>query len=256
MWYKIQKMYVCSNQVRPPIYPALINLLVVWGWWNGAWNTSCQARGWWGGWCVICESSTRLQVWGSYCVHISWCVSSTSSTDCNSYFCWGDVSYVAPSWLAASGSGYWGTSGSWCGTGTSVGNKMATWWGWACGCWCSWGGQCWGRWWVWFCWYWGWWWGGWCYGGWAWCDGGWAWGANCRCWCNATNCWWGGWGSWWNGYLCTLKGWCWACGVVDVCYLTDWSCWFTTATWGNSCYCCNWYCVHRFTSDGTFTITW
>jgi hypothetical protein len=49
----------------------------------------------------------------------------------------------------------------------------------------------------------------------------------------------------------------WGCQwVVDICYPADWSYWFSTATWGNCCYLCWDMCVHRFTSNWTFCITW
>jgi hypothetical protein len=49
----------------------------------------------------------------------------------------------------------------------------------------------------------------------------------------------------------------WGCQwVVDICYPADWSYWFSSATWWNCCYECDWMCVHRFTSDWTFCITW
>jgi hypothetical protein len=49
---------------------------------------------------------------------------------------------------------------------------------------------------------------------------------------------------WWAGYQ----------WVVDICYPSDWSWGVNSATWWDSCYLCNWYCVHRFTSNWTFTI--
>lgn len=77
-------------------------------------------------------------------------------------------------------------------------------------------------WWIWLCWYWKW----WSYGSW-----------------DASAC-----GDWW-GYN---QGW--KCWIVEICYI-PWTSWFTTATWGNSCFTCWDYCVHRFTSNWTFCIT-
>jgi hypothetical protein len=42
--------------------------------------------------------------------------------------------------------------------------------------------------------------------------------------------------------------------MVEICYTTDGSYWIKNATWGDCCYTCGDYCVHRFTSNWTFTV--
>lgn len=133
-----------------------------------------------------------------------------------------------------------------------------SWWWWAFWPWDRcWGNnvwsscQIWWNGWFWILWYW-WWWGGRSpnNSGWYWRDGWWHW--QYWCWDNATNCWW-----WWGGGACSYSWnyrYKWWDGVVDICYPADWSFWFTNATWGDSCYLCWDICVHRFTSDWTFTI--
>ena len=232
--------------------------LIVWWWWWG--NAYTNWAWWWGWWWDVKCGRVDLERWCSYPVCIwawgAWGVywNCGGCPWCPSCFNW----IVACWWQG-------------CTTGFVNGNPSWSWCAWGSGCGaCSWGWWWWawwkgnrvpsylhgGTWWAWKYWYWwwGWWWGcGTTWDWWAWCDGG---GdgwtlrtSQCHPWCNATNYW--GW--WWWGAKSSGACGAWGAGcqwVVDICYI----CWSHTATWGNSCYLCNWYCVHRFTSNGTFTI--
>lgn len=217
-----------------------ISYLVVWGWGGGYYS-------WWGGWDVCYWT---MEACDSYCVTVGagW----TSWWDWTASCLWD----IVANW------GCWptqdtATTGIW---------------------WTSWSGKIWScR--TYSCFYWGW--------GWAasdWVQGysnlaSWMWGLG------ALGYWWGGeWGMW-NGFYsrticwgwygtrtsptgcgenCWGWGWGsgwgwksnWACWVVDICYACDGSYWFCTATGWDCCYLCGNMCVHRFTSDWTFTITW
>lgn len=203
--------------------------VVVWSWWTtkgAAWTTSCVTSGtnkiwarWWFWW--------NNNWWTSW-----WWNKNNTSTVCASYAWW--------TW-------YWDwTYPRWWGW----------WWGWAWWVWCPsctavgtwWDG------WPWLYWY-GWWWGwgsgcSWWWKYWIWIDW---WGCwETQCWarhnkCNATNYWW--WGGWWYGVF-----WVWCQWVVDICYPSDWSFWFTCATWWTKTLIDNTICRHRFTSNWTFTI--
>ena len=230
-----------------------IQYLIVW-WWGWGGSPSNASYWWWGWWwweIVLGTLGEWLDVWCSLCVVIwQWGVGGTRSWVCywdnwgNSYL-W---SYVAHWWMG----GYSACGGaSWTGLIWWI-NTSCAWGGWAWIRLGGWKAESTTRGWMWgigclgYGWWWGWWaYSAWCYG-WCGCDwwGDWA-GWNCS-WCPATNCgwWWGG--AWRNGS--GWKGWDW---VVDICYKP----WLLTATWGDCCYLCNGLCVHRFTTDGTFTVT-
>lgn len=235
-----------------------VNYLIVW-WWGGWWT-----GWWWGGavchWELELSSTTySVVVWWCWCgggkcaaASCPWCCSSFGWITAN----WGQWWVVWISWV-------WWTSWSGCigGCRTTSDNFRWAWGGgWATSRWCN-NNVC--YWWAWGCWYgwYGWW------GGWAWvCN--WYWGAAydwwwCGWWrlnngCNATNCWWWGGGAWcaaagsWSAYQ-NCVWWNWACWVVDICYPADWSYKITCATWWTKSLV-SWMCVHRFTSNWTFTI--
>ena len=199
-------------------------LWVWWGWW---WRCISTVRlNWWGGWWEV-----RLGTYTVLCneIPITIWAGGNFATDGWDTHIW----YLTIRWWKWTWSNVWWAS--WSSYKWWVSSNCSSGWGWWAGWqWCravttsGW------RWWDWICWYWWWWW--WGCGG-AWVDG---WGNYGS---NANNYWWGWWG---RGKWCQW--------MVEICYLEDWTCWFTTATWGDSCYTCNWYCVHRFTSDWTFTI--
>lgn len=228
------KFIICDNATRCIWY------LVVGG--GGAW---CQSGGWWWAvktWIIPIDTDTfNVVVW------TWWATPSANGTESclwdivANWWCWwkGWISWGWKSWS-------WNWWGRW--------NCDSWWWGWwwwwALTIWCNGSWNCWADGWLGICWYW------------------WGWGAGNYCdtlscwpdwwWCgvctnktcaNAKNCWWG-----WGGARCCCCAWCWWNWVVDVCYACDWSYWFSVATWGDSCYLCWDICVHRFTSNGTFTI--
>lgn len=225
-----------------------VNYLVVW--WGGSWGR------WGGGWGAVCVwlklvwANTEISVW-----------------------CWWASTVGTVSWLWGWPSCFWDIVALW-GCGWQWANYYSCWWdSWS---WCIWGKWCycarnawwgggatwnggnsvsdsyWGNWWTWLCGMWGW-------GWWAtyypshegsstWVDWWWDWHPTAAC--PATNCGWG-----WGWHTCiTWCSWAGGDGVVDVCYVADGSYWFTCATWWDCCYTCDWYCVHRFTQDWTFTI--
>ena len=234
-----------SIQTWSPVCAA--KALLVWGGGGGDWG-----GGGWGN--VICTNIIFNQAvntvtvgcggcWVRY-TGSSWCCACAWTASCLLWFIakWGGKGDKNTAWC--SGMGFTGGTCSWtwsnCGRGWGWGARSngkngsgATW-----GC-----GGCWeyG--------YWGWGWGfGGCNNG-CWLDG---WGnASNNC-CNASNCGWG-----WGGIKSITasnppgRG---AGGIVEICYPIDWSYGIHSASWGDSCYTCDWYCVHRFTSNGTFTI--
>ena len=238
----------------------LIDYLMVWWGTGGNWCTSCRIW-WWGGWwwqvlvwqTVITSSPYNISIWCGW-------AGAVSTRVCVLGCPWWDTCF---NWMVA----HWGTttlcgrstrwndSWSWCKWWCSNNYWWGGWW-WAWWAWCQNGSSwtCWAQWWNWICWYGGWgWWGAWCSSSspWAWKDW---WGKgwySSNAWCPWQNCWWG-WG--WASCAAWSRAGDWACGVVDICYPIDWSYWFTVATWWDCCYLCWDICVHRFTSDWTFTI--
>ena len=237
-----------------------VNVLAVW--WGGWWaNWSDYWMWWWGGgWWVMCYNDISLQP--QSCVIIWLWGGQTTSwwSTCICDGCWVKLVAIWWIWWHLGSSNRWNISSwawwsswnwkRWWDTsfnGSSY--SWSWWWGWASANWCNgwcWTGGAWGAWLYWFWWWWGWWWyrSAWGWGAWW----GWSWGCR-KPWCNATACWW-----WWWGGGCYCWWWCWCGWVMDICYKIDWSWWFTSATWWNCCFTCDWYCVHRFTSNGTFTI--
>lgn len=227
----------------------------VWGWWWGSWYSG---NGWWW-WAVIIWEDTIIwtrevcitSIWLWWTWNNSWeattpgCLTRMSYSGCDIIARWAYNTSNTQAWK----------SWNWCAWWTCGSYKW--WWGW-------WAGGAWWnpfnypvKWWAWWCWVcWFGWWGWWavlCNGcencWWAWIDW---WGSWCKDSCNATNYWWwgGGWRTW---YYCP---WNWCQWVVDICYLSNWDRWINSATWGDCCFACDWYCVHRFTTSGTFCITW
>lgn len=278
--------YACVDAIQT--WPKILKFLVVWwgwGWW--AWSMRTNYGYWWGwwwwGWWEIktCDSFSTYCKTFSITVWAGW----NWATSCEWAWWWGgnsSIGWVATArwWWGGKGSGscakpwdwwnswewnLWSVHDWW----TCVWIGCNCWWGWW-GWWVSWlykstTYKC-RIWWHWTCidWYWysswgnGWNWACWCSlpdwdsscNYWAW---GWA-GNSVAAW-NWVNYWaWWGWGwanPWWWRKTCW---WNWKSGVVDICY-KPWE-WVNSATWWNSCFSCCWYCVHRFTSNWTFTITW
>ena len=209
-----------------------ITIWAAWVWWCACGNCQFSQATWW--W----NTSLQNDFSGETITAKWWC------WWCNWYW---DSSYSCYRWWA------WWASWSWCAWGAWSFNIAGWWWGatWA-GCnYCSSNVSVW---WLWICWFWGWWepsascswWRCWWWKG----------GINYQAWWNATN-YWGWWGGWWhcNAAIIWWNGCQW---VVDICYPTDWSWYFTCATWWTKTTVTEWwvtYYRHRFTSNGTFTIT-
>lgn len=235
-------------------------------WWGGGW-AACGNYAWWGGWAVVYRE--WASIWASSCVVVwswgtTWCVGGVSSL-------WKIIAW---------GGWAWGVSYPQCCNGSSWGGAYLNnvcgynkyqykWMYWNIGaeCHCSqswqtisryyWNGGWAGwepeapttRWWLpkkvefnnWlseaYSWGWG---GAYSYGGGS--------SSGCSNWNCYNLCW--SWGQWiYNWAGCTGKDW-----VVQIMYPADWSYGFQCASGGNCCYCCNGYCVHRFTSSWTFTV--
>lgn len=238
-----------------------VEVLVVW--WGWAWTYTFWW--WWWGWVVKTlfqiswwSATVTVGAWWTNC-GASWWYSQVLSWDnkvCATW--WWGWAYVngGTSWsIYINSTCVWWGNAWW----TWVCDSRWTdwywwWWGWWAG-WagCAWTTWNWSDWWVWLYWYWWWWWG--------WSDrcGGTGVGAGVDWWgtwenrclkrfcCNANNYWW-----WWGGAERYRA--CWCQWVVDICYSIYWMSWFTSATWWNCCYVCDGMCVHRFTSNWTFTI--
>ena len=231
-------------------------LLVGWG---GGWY-----MGWGWGWQVLTSSATfcgalLITVWCAGKGYGQWWVTGWWDTKVCGVTAkgWCGATAIRCGWASWSGCAAWNQSCNY--------NYCPRPWGW--GAWGNGGnrsGDTWGNGWVGLCWY----------------GGGWGWGAGqtdnrkwgcaydgwgnggCSCrnacltayGCNATNCGWGwGWGSLPRCNL-SIKWGNWAGWVVEVCFLADGSCWFSTAVGGSCCYVCGSYCVHRFTEDWIFLI--
>lgn len=269
----LKEIYVWTTKVRPtfPAWPYYVNALVIWAWWPWWPVSSCcyngyYISGWWWSWAVCCYSSLQIKATASVIV---WTPAAPSSSQVRSgasylmsknWYCearWG-TNYSECGSTAAQDKLYWWESWSGCPWWNNIelysGRRMAwSGWGWAWWCWCpaiyiSCKCTCWGNWWAWLCWYWG---------GWAWWGSHWNWTATCW-WgqvnANATKYWWGGW--WACLSRCSSHKWfCWCQWMVQICYLTNWGCWFCTATWWTITTSWN-YKIHTFTSNWTFTITW
>lgn len=255
-WDYIVHKYLTNGWfIVNPTWSRYLDYLVV-GWWG--WGSR-----WGWGWWAVCIWTIENPADSYEIVVGAWGCKTACDTNCDGgTSCLGDV--VIANWWKhgeATSLSYkyypWGASWSWCRWWCNWTNCDRYWWGW--GWWATW---FWGNtdcyyawnWGTWLSWYW-WWGGGWSCtnyrvkwravdGGWLW----WPWNQSCV---NNTpkNCWW-----WWGGSYLSACAWNGACWVVDICYPSDGSYWFSTATWWNSCYLCWNICVHRFTSNGTFTI--
>lgn len=262
-WYKIfwGCKYICGDYtihcfetnwclILEPTTKTLQYLVVWWGggWWNGwgwgwavcmwviqnaasSYNIVVGTGGakWWGRWCPSCLWTSVIAYWG-----YGWC----DMCRCSWCACW--------AWWAG-----WCWS-LWWASAANSNCKYYGWWGWGwagtkwhyvCSSCCWWGG------WRWLYWY-GWWGSGWWKQGW--CDvniDGWGKGTCTTAGCTTpTNCGWWGWGA------CTsVCAWAWADWLVEICYAADGSSNITCATWGTKLLR-DGMCVHRFTSNGTFTI--
>lgn len=250
----------CINAISS--WWSIVEVLVVWWWW--AW-TCCFW--WWGGWGVVRTPfpiswwSATITVWaGGVNKWCAWCQSKIVSWDnsvCATWwtawwweFWWNSWKWYINSGLVQAQNNWW----TWC-----CDSRWAeyVWWGWGWWAWWAWCSAttywCGVDWWAWLYWYW--WWGwGWSWAClsrtvWVWIDWWGTWENRCskRNSCNANNYWWGGW--WWQRGTA-----CWCQWVVEICYSQYWMSWFSSATWWNCCFYCNWMRVHRFTSNWTFTI--
>lgn len=205
------------------------NIYAYWWGWGGGWNcwcNCCEALSWWNTWWDAYFAQVKNIWWHKWWkTQSQWY--SPSFYSCRSWG-WG----AGGDGRESSGT-LWGTWGNWIYSNFDWTYKCYAWgWGWASGS-CGQNGF-----WAWM----GWWGNGW--------------GSGCGC--NATCCWWWwGWGRW----ECANYSYKWgngACWIVYVRYPSDWSYWFTSATWWTKALkTIDWvsYCVHTFTSSWTFTIS-
>ena len=243
-WYK--KHYFNTTWYFSPCWfwneVYCIKYIVVW-WWE--WWAICWCP-WWNAWAVcpwkVLTKWTQFNIviwaWWSWGSKYSWV-----GIWWDSSLIWDDIAIIALWWKQTSS---WSWYARYCKCGFS-----SNWWNWAAWYWWyaldSWR---WWNWWLWCCWMGWWWWSWWSCGEYTtlWCCWWWNWWN--LSWCPATTYW--SW--WWGGYCCKCYWWSWCQWVADICYPIDGSYWFSDAIWWNSCYVCDWYCVHRFTSNGTFSI--
>lgn len=254
-----------------------------WAWWYiecqnmiiSAWSYNVVVGAWWSAWCWYNQHWDNTWNWCDSCFWdfvaywwwLWWWIH-----DCyNTTWRWWCCGWSWGGWYRCCNNAW--TSGCWCrcqwnNGATQVYWLMAAWWGWAWEPWWCWTYQI--RWGNWKCSCITWelkryaWWGGWAMGSWysnPWgCWGGWKWwqynvaiASNCI---NASYYWWWG-GGWVWGANTSCACWSWLGGdwyqwVLIVRYPS--SAWYNI-TWGNSCYECNWYCIHCFTSDWTLTVS-
>lgn len=256
--WKVSKFIRNWTEFNPSSF---LDYIIVWGWWAWWWAPRNAQTTWWWGWGWWWEVklwTLKVWVWDSYSVSIwswwargtsvpwcPWCTTTFWSVVANGWCWWEWWQWI---WCK------WWMSWSWC----QGSCWRYFWWGWGWAWWDwiepTWALYIWWCWWPWICWYWwGWGWGnGW--GWWTWCDWWWngsmSWSSEAT---DATNYWWW-WGWWSNNYRSQYAyGWAWCQWIVIVCYKTDWSCWFSCATWWTVT--TSWdYTVHTFTTDWTFTI--
>ena len=243
----------CIGEI--PTWPNyyFVDVLAVW-WWGGGW----QWWGWgWGHnisfWHRLSQSSTCIKIWAGGSWH--WTRQTAGGNWWDTCFwelkaCWWHWWYICDGWDS------YFSSATMTVTQTSKCSRPAGWASASCSLiwsmnWAPWPSVCFHQW---VCVQFGWWWWGqeysyWRWNGWA----GWWWNwapdGYDRIWCPANNYWWG-----WGGSNWCWQWWAWCKWIVIVWYCTNWDCWFTCATWWNSCKTCNWYKIHCFTSDWTFTI--
>jgi len=236
------------------------DLSAMWGWWGWGWHNSNYMDCWiWKDW------ANWWWAWGWY-IGVWQCM--WRPFNCGHYWAWPSCTNNNWNWWGWWG-GIWGNAWfegrPFCSTSWNC--KYFYWWPWKFVC--FWGTvRCIWWWWHWWsalyntapsnyvCWQnsllarlqWT------CFWWWCW------WAISPINWCNWTaNTWWWGWG--WGSS--TAWGWNWGnwgSWLAIVRYPTDWSYWITSSTWWNTCRTCtiDWveYCIHEFTSDWTFTITW
>ena len=283
VWNITLDEYACCIDSISAGWWQYVDALIVWGWggWNGSSGATFMWWGW-GGWWVIMWNHTAVD---KETTVIIWCGGLwVRSTDPNNWWDTCFWSLVAKGgWAGWKWALEWYAWWSWWG-GWWICNRTAcdvlgwawtywyvtaqwySWWSWRS---CTSNFYSWGGGWAWWagttcgglwiiscisgtaqCYAWG--------GGWTglasawcpWCYWWWDWSWQYKCWCSATTYW-----SWWGGSHC-CKGWDWCQGIVIVRYPTDWSYGINSSTGWNCCYTCDGYCIHQFTSDGTFTITW
>ena len=254
---------------EPPV--AIVDFLLVWGWWGG-WcgaNGKCFGWGWWG-WGVVFCNGYCINIW-DYCIvvwawgdkNVSWWKS--CFWDIVAYWGWNGGKATCTAWYVgwAWGSGWWGWK--WCAWGTACTWQWndgwqwcSTMWGWGwwwCCAWCKWTSTtAWGNGWCWYYseisgeWYWyANWWGWWgCCTRWIWYCGGGCWEKYVSPALAAQN--WQTYWSWW-GWASSSSAACWCQGVFIIRYPC--ACWYDMK-WGTR-YLCNWYCIHRFTESWTLS---
>lgn len=259
----VSKVYLGTTLIRQKIVDWDIDFLIVgwwWAWWSNYYDgsNSYSTTWWWWAWGFVECSNVTLPK-GSYNVVVGcggvWC-----PLNCANW--WNGWNSSFNGVVAYWGWGWWWYCKVWS-------NWASWWWG---GCtkswwsWCQWysWGTAWTKWWGWW---WAWWagaswdnegvWGIWKYSeiSWEWCWyawwGGWvAWKTAECCNCGTMYCWWWGRGNYTAGGECACRsvGTEWQPWVVIIRYPTN--CW--TATWGTMV-TCNWYNIHTFTSNGTFS---
>lgn len=280
-WYKLSKIYVGQDLVRPAPKDTCIDFLLV-AWW-GSWVWWTYAQHWWGGgawWYIMCSDyllpqwSYPIVVWAWWACTpwTQWYSCTCWHKGCNSTFdnlvaywwwawAWGSSWEAWMSWW----SWWWWTRtnsyaaccvGQWNKWGAGYcWSSFSAWGGWGGAWWAGWSTSsrcCWASWWAWCCvsafgkafcfsWWWGW---GWCRSGWAWWTYWWgSWGCYTNAWGAWSTCW-----SWWWGWN---WGWAWANWVFLARYPAN--CWYDVTWWTK--FECNWYCVHCFTSDWTLTVS-
>lgn len=235
-----------------------VDVLVVWWWENWLGSTYWQSSRWyywrcgcnnhWYPWgAILCE-------WYEFSPYVAWAISVTVGrwevkankwSHCaeNSQF----LDLIAYSWCGWASVNNWQSCPRWADV------SFAFWWYWWA--WTAWwaGYVSWNTiyWWTWWNWiqtdidwtmrryaWWAWWW----------------WQFSCQ-WSNYSIVLWQHWcwhdWCWWSGHPDSCY---WCDWIVVVRYKTDWSCWFSHATWGCK-YTCWDYTIHCFTSSDTFCIT-
>lgn len=215
-------------------------------WWvSSFWNL--RALWWWGGWVSFANWSVWNNGWGAWCPNTSWTATYWwvgYATSFNLWHNWADGNRDTGYWNRYRG-GQWGSSQfNWTATtALNSGSSFNIWW------YTLYAAE--------------WWWGGehWHYSS--------SWGSSsdsnyyCTQWSSSTAVWWWGGGAAkeWNNYSDRQMGqstwWNGQNGIVIIAYPTDWSYWFTSATWWTittSTAFWKQYKVHTFTANWTFTI--
>ena len=263
-----------------------VDLLIVW-WWGWGWGANPNSwyggwfAWWWWGWGVLKREHQEINL-KSYTVKVGEWGSGWTSWDNNTdWENWGTSSFGELYAL-------WGGWAGW-----TQWKQWANWWWWGEGGSNNWGLWLWSAdyevrdWWAFYT-YGNSGWTGWTWGQWGSIKQTWGADGSLNPWLYFSICWnryyvseWGGWGSWhyyrdwdwygawatsnaiwwgWGGGYCARGNWdgaAWKDGIVVVAYPTDWSYWFSSASWGTittATYLGKTYNVHTFTEDWTFTI--